>query len=185
MGVIFLDRDGVINHNVDGYVTSPAQWMPLPGSIAAMGRLNQAGYRLAIITNQAGIGKGIMTIKQLEDIHQHMLGILKTHHIRIEQIYYCPHAPDQECFCRKPSPGMLLKAAEDLKVPLKEVWMVGDAARDVRAARAAGARPALVLTGHGHETLNELKTSSESSRLGVYRNLLDFADACIDKRLIQ
>jgi len=152
MKFIILDRDGTINHDSDQYIKSPAEWKPVGGSMEAIARLTQAGYRLVVATNQSGIARGLFDMATLNAIHDAMHRAVAQAGGRIDAIFFCPHAADSDCDCRKPRPGMLLEIARRFNVPLEEVHMVGDAARDLQAAVAAGARPVLVLTGKGKKT---------------------------------
>ena len=139
---IILDRDGVLNERPSGagYVTRPEDFRWLPGSLEALRLLHQAGYRVIIATNQAGIGRGLMTEEDLEAVHAKMLRDVQAAGAHIEAIYYCPHGPDEECVCRKPKPGMLLQAQRDHLLDLSMTWFIGDDERDGQAAAAAGCR---------------------------------------------
>jgi len=152
MKLVILDRDGTINHDSDNYIKSPEEWKPLKGSIEAIARLTQAGYRVVVATNQSGIGRGLFDTAALNAIHDTMQRAVQQAGGRIDAIFFCPHAGDSDCECRKPKPGMLLEIGKRLNAPLAGVPMVGDALRDLQAAEAAGARPVLVLTGKGRGT---------------------------------
>jgi len=152
MKFVILDRDGTINHDSDQYIKSPAEWKPIKGSMEAIARLTQAGYRIVVATNQSGIARGLFDMATLNAIHDAMHRAAAQAGGRIDAIFFCPHAADSDCECRKPRPGMLLEIARRFNVPLDEVHMVGDAVRDLQAAAAAGARPVLVLTGKGRKT---------------------------------
>ena len=152
MKFVILDRDGTINHDSDQYIKSPEEWKPIKGSMEAIARLTQAGYRIVVATNQSGIARGLFDMATLNAIHDAMHRAAAQAGGRIDAIFFCPHAADSDCECRKPRPGMLLEIAHRFNVPLDEVYMVGDAVRDVQAAAAAGARPVLVLTGKGRKT---------------------------------
>ncbi|HEX7054183.1 MAG TPA: D-glycero-beta-D-manno-heptose 1,7-bisphosphate 7-phosphatase [Burkholderiales bacterium] len=155
MKLVILDRDGTINHDSDDYIKSPQEWRPIRGSLEAIARLTQAGYRVVVATNQSGIARGLFTAQTLFAIHDTLQRALGHMGGRIDAFFFCPHAPDSGCPCRKPQPGMLLEVARRFNVPLKDTYMVGDARRDLEAARAAGARPVLVLTGKGRKTRDE------------------------------
>ena len=152
MKLVILDRDGTINHDSDQYIKSPAEWKPIKGSLEAIARLSQNGWRVVVATNQSGIGRGLFEMATLNAIHDTMHRAV--HHAggRIDAIFFCPHAGDANCECRKPKPGMLLEIAKRMNVELDGVPMVGDSLRDLQAATAAGARPVLVLTGKGRKT---------------------------------
>ncbi|MCD6041166.1 MAG: histidinol-phosphate phosphatase family protein [Burkholderiales bacterium] len=152
MKLLILDRDGTINHDSDDYIKSPEEWRPLKGSLEAIARLTQADYRIVVATNQSGIARGLFDTRTLFAIHDTLLRALAPLGGRIDAFFFCPHAADSGCPCRKPQPGMLLEVGRRFNVPLDEVYMVGDAQRDLEAAAAAGARPVLVLTGKGEET---------------------------------
>jgi D-glycero-D-manno-heptose 1,7-bisphosphate phosphatase len=149
---VILDRDGTINHDSDQYIKSPEEWKPIKGSMEAIARLTQAGYRIVVATNQSGIARGLFDMTTLNAIHNAMHRAAAQAGGRIDAIFFCPHAADSDCECRKPRPGMLLEIARRFNVPLEEAYMVGDAVRDMQAAAAAGARPVLVLTGKGRKT---------------------------------
>jgi D-glycero-D-manno-heptose 1,7-bisphosphate phosphatase len=152
MKLVILDRDGTINHDSDRYIKSPAEWRPIKGSLEAIARLNQAGYRIAVATNQSGIARGLFDTTTLIAIHDMLQRTAAQVGGRIDAFFFCPHAADSACECRKPKPGMLLEIARRFNVSLADTYMVGDAQRDIEAASAAGARPVLVLTGKGNET---------------------------------
>jgi D-glycero-D-manno-heptose 1,7-bisphosphate phosphatase len=147
-----LDRDGVINFDSDQYIKSPAEWRPIPGSIEAIARLNQSGYRIAVATNQSGIGRGLFDMATLNAINDKMMEMVFRQGGRIDALFFCPHTASEECNCRKPKTGMLEEIAARFHTELKGVPAVGDALRDLQAAEAVGAQPILVLTGKGHET---------------------------------
>lgn len=152
MKLLMLDRDGVINHDSDQYIKSPAEWKPIKGSIEAIARLTQSGWRIVIATNQSGISRGLFDTSMLNSIHDAMHKAVTQAGGRIEAIFFCPHAADANCDCRKPKPGMLLEIQRRLNIPLMGVPFVGDSLKDLQAAVAAGARPILVLTGKGGKT---------------------------------
>jgi D-glycero-D-manno-heptose 1,7-bisphosphate phosphatase len=155
MKLVILDRDGTINHDSDHYIKSLDEWRPIKGSLEAIARLTQAGYRIVVATNQSGIARGLFSTRTLFDIHEAMQRAASQAGGRIDAFFFCPHAADAACPCRKPQPGMLLEVARRFNVALKDAYMVGDALRDVQAAAAAGARPVLVLTGKGKKTEQE------------------------------
>jgi D-glycero-D-manno-heptose 1,7-bisphosphate phosphatase len=153
--LVILDRDGTINHDSDDYIKSPAEWRPIKGSLEAIGRLTQAGYRVVVATNQSGIARGLFDTQTVFAIHDLLQRSASQVGGRIDAFFFCPHAADARCECRKPQPGMLLEVARRFNVALEETHMVGDARRDLEAAAAAGARPVLVLTGKGRKTREE------------------------------
>jgi len=152
--LIVLDRDGVINHDSDQFIKSPDEWRPIPGSLEAIARLNQAGYRVVVATNQSGVGRGLFGMTTLTEIHEKMFKALNLVGGRIDAVFYCPHAADSHCDCRKPKPGMLHQIGLRFGVSMDDVPAIGDGLRDLQAAQAAGARPILVLTGKGEKTLS-------------------------------
>ncbi len=142
MKLVILDRDGVINHDSDQYIKSPAEWKPIPGSLEAIARLTQGGYRVVVATNQSGIGRGLFDMATLNAIHDKMHRAVGLAGGRIDAIFFCPHAADADCDCRKPKPGLLLEIAAPLqRRALPSVPMVGDSLRDLQAAAAVGAQP--------------------------------------------
>jgi len=152
MKLVILDRDGTINQDSDKYIKSPAEWKPIPGSLEAIARFTQNGWRVAVATNQAGIARGLFDMSTLNAIHGEMHRAVGQAGGRIDAIFFCPHAADSNCECRKPKPGLLHEIASRFGVDLEDVPMIGDSLRDVEAAAAAGARPWLVLTGNGGKT---------------------------------
>ncbi|MDH2915587.1 MAG: D-glycero-beta-D-manno-heptose 1,7-bisphosphate 7-phosphatase [Gallionella sp.] len=152
MKLIILDRDGVINFDSDQFIKSPEEWKPIPGSLEAIARLNQAGYRVAVATNQSGIGRGLFDMPTLNAIHDKMHKSLAQVGGRIDAIFFCPHTNDANCECRKPKSGMIEEIATRFGVSLKGVPAVGDSLRDLEAAARLGAQPYLVLTGKGSKT---------------------------------
>jgi D-glycero-D-manno-heptose 1,7-bisphosphate phosphatase len=153
--LIILDRDGVINQDSDHFIKSVGEWKPIPGSLDAIARLTQAGYKIAVVTNQSGVGRGLFDMATLNAIHIKMCKAVQEAGGRIDAIFYCPHAADVNCTCRKPLPGMHREVAQRFGVSLKTVPVVGDALRDLEAAQAAGAQPVLVRTGKGEKTLKD------------------------------
>lgn len=152
---VILDRDGVINFDSVQFIKSPAEWKPIPGSLEAIARLNQAGYRVVVATNQSGIGRGLFDMDTLNAIHEKMHKALFAVGGRVDAIFYCPHSADSKCDCRKPKPGMFNRIAVCLNVDLQGAPAIGDSARDLQAGVAAGCQPMLVLTGKGAKTFDE------------------------------
>ena len=148
--LIVLDRDGVINQDRDDYVKSADEWVPIPGSLEAIARLSQAGWEVAIATNQSGIGRGLYDMAALNAMHNKMLGLLTPLGGRISGIFFCPHTPDDDCNCRKPRPGLFYDIAWRFgRQDLSGVPVVGDSNRDLEAGVFVGCIPYLVLTGKG------------------------------------
>ena len=152
MKLVILDRDGTINQDSDQYIKSPSEWKPIPGSLEAIARLTQGGWRCVVATNQSGLARGLFDMATLNAIHAEMHRAVAQAGGRIEAIFFCPHAAADNCGCRKPKPGMLFEIGSRLDVELKGVPMVGDSLRDLEAAAAVGARPWLVQTGKGKRT---------------------------------
>jgi len=146
--LVLIDRDGVINRDSTQYIRSVEEWQPLPGSLEAIAELTRAGFAVAVVTNQSGVGRGFLTEATLGAIHAAMRAAVEAAGGRIAGIFYCPHRPDEGCDCRKPRPGLLYRAADALGLAVAGAPFVGDKASDVEAARAAGARPILVGTAH-------------------------------------
>lgn len=161
----FLDRDGTINEE-RGYISRLEDFRLFPFVPDAIERLNAAGLRVVVVTNQAAIARGIVTTQFVEEIHRRLESDVAEKGARIDRIYYCPHHPDgvvpefsRECSCRKPATGMLLDAAVDLGVSLQGSYLVGDKVSDMEAAVRAGAYPVLVMTGHGERALRTMSDS--------------------------
>jgi len=152
MKLVILDRDGTINQDSDQYIKSPAEWKPIPGSLEAIARLTQGGWRVVVATNQSGLSRGLFDMSTLNSIHAEMHRAVGQAGGRIDAIFFCPHAADSNCECRKPKPGLLREVASRFGVELEGVPMIGDSLRDFAAAAAAGAQPWLVLTGNGRKT---------------------------------
>jgi D-glycero-D-manno-heptose 1,7-bisphosphate phosphatase len=152
MKMIILDRDGVINHDSPDFIKSPAEWIPIPGSLEAIARLNQAGYRVVVASNQSGIARELFDMSTLNAIHQKMHASAQQVGATIDAIFFCPHAAVDNCDCRKPKAGMFEEIAKRFKVGLKGVPTVGDSLRDLQAGFIVGCTPHLVLTGKGLKT---------------------------------
>ena len=178
MPFVILDRDGVINFETKNYVKSPDEWEAIPGSLEAIARLCRAGIRVVIATNQSGIGRGLFDIDALNRIHKKLIRQTLERGGKIDAIFFCPHAPDARCDCRKPKPGLLLDASNRLGEPLSGIPFVGDSMSDITAAKNAGARPILVKTGNGLSTYTELmrKKKRTFDVSDTFENLLDFVD---------
>jgi D-glycero-D-manno-heptose 1,7-bisphosphate phosphatase len=154
--LVILDRDGVVNEDSDDYIRSADDWRPIPGSIEAIARLSQAGFKVAIATNQSGIGRGYYDEYALAQMHELMHTVVEAAGGQIDALAYCPHTPDAGCACRKPLPGLLDQIADTLNLPLPGAWLVGDTAKDLETALSRQCRPILVLTGKGQRTLATL-----------------------------
>jgi D-glycero-D-manno-heptose 1,7-bisphosphate phosphatase len=181
MRLVILDRDGVINHDSESYIKSPAEWVPIPGSLEAIARLHDAGYKVIVATNQSGVGRGLLTLETLARIHERMIQAVREHGGEIDDIVFCPHTPEDACECRKPAPGMLKEVAQRLKTDLNGAYVVGDAERDVVAARQVMATPVLVRTGKGAQTLEQ---SAVLEGVAVFDDLASFVDALLSGELV-
>jgi len=176
MELVILDRDGVINQDSTRHIRSPEEWIPIPGSLDAIARLNRAGFRVVVATNQSGLARRLFDIETLIRIHetmQHQLAEIGGH---VDAIFVCPCHPKDNCDCFKPNPGMLLDISERLRISLDNVPYIGDKLIDVQAARAAGARPFLVKTGNGKKTLRSKQNLDD---VEVFEDLAKAADALI------
>lgn len=152
MKLIILDRDGVINQDREKPVSSPEEWLPIPGALEAIARLNQAGYRVVVATNQSGIARGLLDIMTLNSIHQKMHEAAQAVGAEIDAVFFCPHSLEEHCDCRKPQPGMLNAIAQRFEVSLKGIPLVGDSLRDLQAGFVVGCQPFLVASGKGTDT---------------------------------
>ena len=178
MKMIILSRDGVINHGSASLIKSVDEWTPIDGSLQAMGRLYQAGYTLVVATNQSGIARGLYDVQTLHAIHTKMGRMLEQYGGQVESIFFCPHGPDENCACRKPNDGLFRDIMARYQRNLDDVPAVGDALRDIQAARSAGAQPVLVKTGKGEETLHKADPK-ELQGVPVYNDLQELADAIL------
>ena len=184
--LIILDRDGVINHDSDEYIKSPAEWIPIEGSLEAIARLNKAGYVVAIASNQSGIARGFYSENTLQKMHDKMHGLLAKVGANVDTIVYCPHGPDDGCKCRKPQPGMLLKIVDKYQANLSKITFVGDTLSDAKAAKNAGVSFALVKTGKGEKTLRQLQEKAEIadtmlvSEDQIHDSVADFVNSFLD-----
>jgi D-glycero-D-manno-heptose 1,7-bisphosphate phosphatase len=151
MKLIILDRDGVINHDSAAYIKSPDEWLPIPGSLEAIVRLCQAGYKVAVATNQSGVGRGYYSLATLAQIHEKMSQMVMALGGKIDAVFFCPHTPEMDCDCRKPKPGLFYQAARYFQTDLQGVPAIGDSLRDIQAAQAVGCEAILVQTGNGSE----------------------------------
>ncbi len=153
MKFAILDRDGVINQDSKDFIKSPDEWLPIAGSLEAIARLSQAGWRIVVASNQSGLARGLFSMHTLNAIHSKMRQEIVQAGGHIDAIFLCPHGPDDGCLCRKPKPGMFTDIAQRYDISLNDVPAVGDSLRDLQAASAAGCTPWLVLTGNGQKTL--------------------------------
>ena len=178
-GLIILDRDGVINHDSEHFIKNADEWQPIPGSLQAIAALTEAGFTLAIASNQSGIARGLFDQDALDAMHAKMLGLINAAGGHIGRVVICPHGPDDDCACRKPRPGMLEQLAQHFDTSLEGVPVIGDALRDLEAAAAVGARPILVRSGKGRRT--EAALPERFAGVPVYDDLAAAARALIDE----
>ena len=171
MKLVILDRDGVINYDSPSYIKSPDEWKPIPRSLDAIARLTQADYRVVVATNQSGVGRGLIDMATLNAIHDKMHRAVGQAGGRIDAVFYCPHAMEANCGCRKPKPGLLEDIGRRFNTSLTDVPCIGDQLRDLQSAATVGAQPILVLTGKG------AKTQREGGLLPNTRVYADLADA--------
>lgn len=176
--VVILDRDGVINRDSPDFIKTPEEWAALPGSLEAIAKLTSAGFMIGIATNQSGVGRGLFTIDALWSIHQKMLAEIYAVGGFVTRIFFCLHAPEDRCDCRKPKPGLLYQAAELFACGFDNMTVIGDSERDLEAAQAVGARPVLVRTGNGRAT--EQAVGDEG--IAVYDDLGAAVDALLAER---
>lgn len=171
--IVLVDRDGVLNRNLEGYVRSPEDLHVLPNAPRAVARLNEAGFRVVVVTNQAGVGKGLIPPATLELIHAKLQGELAREGGHVHRFYACLHRADEGCRCRKPKPGLIERARAELGFDPGVTWMVGDSRHDVAAARAGGVRPALVRSGIDH-------TGDDVDGVPSFADLSAFVDFLLD-----
>lgn len=169
---IFLDRDGVINEEIE-YLHEPEKFKMLPNVIEGIKRLQNRGFKIVVVTNQAGIGLGYFTKEDFYKTNKKMLQIMGENSIIISKVYFCPHSIEDNCDCRKPKPGMILRAEKDMNIDLNNSWMIGDKADDILAGNAAGVKTILVGTGHGSQELKRCKPTIFAKDLfDVYEKIL-------------
>jgi D-glycero-D-manno-heptose 1,7-bisphosphate phosphatase len=173
MALIILDRDGVINEDSDDYIKSPAEWHPIEGSLQAIASLSKNGYQVVVATNQSGIGRRLFTIEDLNAIHMKMNMHLAQYGGVIDAIFFCPHLPREDCYCRKPKPGLYNDISERLRMSLNKVYCVGDKMTDVKAIQSAGGKPVLVRTGKGQ---SEIDQGLVPEGIPIYDNLASFVN---------
>ncbi|MEM8816668.1 MAG: D-glycero-beta-D-manno-heptose 1,7-bisphosphate 7-phosphatase [Pseudomonadota bacterium] len=161
--LVILDRDGVINRDSSNYVRSADEWIPLPGSLEAIAKLNAAGYTVGVASNQSGLARGYFDRRALRTMHRKLRRLLAAKGGRIARIEVCPHGPDDGCRCRKPKPGLIERFLKRYAVDPASVLVIGDSLRDLEAAHAAGTKPVLVRTGNGRRTETELAGPLQST----------------------
>jgi D-glycero-D-manno-heptose 1,7-bisphosphate phosphatase len=172
MKLIILDRDGVINEDSDAFIKTPDEWLPVPGSLEAIARLNRAGYIVTVATNQSGLSRGYFDLKTLSAIHRKMESMLFELGGRVDAVFYCPHGPKDDCECRKPKPGLLNDIGHRFQIRMNKVKFIGDKIDDIKAAKAANSEPILVRTGKGRKT-EQLLEENGFLNVPVYENLFE------------
>lgn len=185
MKLVILDRDGTINEDSAEFIKSEAEWKPLPGALEAIAKLNHAGWHVVVASNQSGLGRGLFDVAALNVMHAKMHKLLALAGGRIEAVFYCPHAPDQTCRCRKPLPGLFEQIGERYGVSLKGVPTVGDSARDLVAGAVVGCEPHLVLTGKGEALRGQPLPDQFPAGTRVHENLLAFADYLVARDTVR
>jgi len=176
---IILDRDGVINCDSDSYIKNADEWNPIPGSIEAIAKLCTAGFSIAVATNQSGIGRGLFSIRDLEEMHKKMDMLVEKRGGMISGVFYCPHSPDDHCNCRKPKTGMLDEIEKQFGIKLEGVPFVGDSERDLQAATSKGCDPVLVRTGKGAKTHQAILHNDQYLNIPVYDDLASYVKALL------
>ena len=152
--LVILDRDGVVNYDSSAFIKSVDEWIPIPGSLEAIGALKVAGWTVALATNQSGLARGLIDMCMLDAIHQAMQAAVARYQGSIDLIVFCPHGPEDGCDCRKPRTGLYRQISTHFGISLRNIPVIGDSARDLYAASAVGAQPILVKTGNGQRTMS-------------------------------
>ena len=178
--LIVLDRDGVINEDSDEYIKSPEEYIPVPGSLEAIAQLNKAGYTVVVASNQSGLARGYFSEQTLREMHDKLNRLLSEKGGKIDKIYFCPHAPDDNCDCRKPKPGLLQQILKDYPVNPGEVILIGDSLKDLQVARAVNMIPVLVRTGKGLKTeanlQKDIQVAEQFADVKIFDNLQQAVD---------
>ena len=181
MKLVILDRDGTINNDSVDFVKSPDEWIPLPGALEAIARLNHAGWHVVIASNQSGLGRGLFDVGSLNAMHAKMHKMLAALGGRIDAVFYCPHSAEESCNCRKPLPGLFEQIGARFGVPLKGVPTAGDSARDLQAGAAAGCEPHLVLTGKSEQFRAGGQPDGLPPGTVLHQDLSAFVDAILKR----
>jgi D-glycero-D-manno-heptose 1,7-bisphosphate phosphatase len=177
--LIVIDRDGTLNQDPEDFIRSPDDWVPLPGALEAVARLNHGGWRVVVASNQSGLGRGLFDVATLNAVHARMHKMLAGVGARVEAVFFCPHAPEDDCDCRKPAPGLFLQIAQRMGVPPAQILAVGDSVRDAHAALAAGCQQHLVLTGQSAMHRDGTLPPGLPEGVAVHLDLSAFADAVL------
>jgi D-glycero-D-manno-heptose 1,7-bisphosphate phosphatase len=181
MKLVILDRDGTINEDSADFIKSAAEWKPLPGALEAIARLTHAGWHVVVASNQSGLGRGLFDVAALNAMHSKLHKLLAAVGGRVDAIFYCPHAPDQACHCRKPASGLFAQIGERYGIDLKGVPTVGDSARDLVAGAALGCEPHLVLTGKGAALRGQPLPDTFPADTEVHDDLLACVEALLSR----
>jgi D-glycero-D-manno-heptose 1,7-bisphosphate phosphatase len=180
--LVILDRDGTINQDSDDFIKSPEEWIPLPGALEAIARLNHAGWQVVVASNQSGLGRGLFDMATLNAMHAKMNKHLSAVGGRIDALFFCPHGPEDKCPCRKPLPGLFEQIAERLGMDLKGTHVVGDSLRDLQAGVAVGCTPHLVHTGKGAAFQGQPLPTTFPSHILTHTDLAGFVDWLLDEK---
>jgi len=183
--LVILDRDGTINEASDEFVKSPDEWRPLPGALEAIARLNHAGFQVVVVSNQAGLGRGLLDMVQINAMHAKMHKMLAAVGGRVEAIFLCPHTPEEACTCRMPAPGLFEQIAERWGVSLAGVPVLGDQLCDLQAGRSAGCEPHLVLTGLGTRWRDQPLSAGFPDNTRIHVDLPAFVDEFLSQQAAQ
>jgi D-glycero-D-manno-heptose 1,7-bisphosphate phosphatase len=169
--LIILDRDGVINQDSDDYVKSADEWLAIDGSVEAIADLSRAGYRIAVATNQSGLARKLFDLDDLEAMHDKLSDLVEAQQGHIEGIFYCPHHPDEHCYCRKPGTGLITAIETELECSAVDAFFIGDSLKDLQAAKAKSCQPILVRTGKGQKTETQIAGKAEWADVLIFDNL--------------
>ena len=180
--LVILDRDGTINQDSDDYIKLPEEWIPLPGALEAIARLNHAGWQVVVASNQSGLGRGLFDMATLNAMHAKMNKHLSAVGGRIDAVFFCPHGPEDKCQCRKPLPGLFEQIGERLGMDLKGTHVVGDSLRDLLAGVAVGCTPHLVHTGKGAAFQGQPLPTTFPSHTQTHADLAGFVDWLLDEK---
>ena len=179
--LVILDRDGTINQDSDDYIKSPEEWIPLPGALEAIARLNHAGWHVVVASNQSGLGRGLFDMATFNAMHAKMNKLLSGVGGRIDAVFFCPHGPEDQCHCRKPLPGLFEQIGERLGVDLHGTHVVGDSLRDLQAGVQVGCEPHLVYTGKGAAFRDQPLPDAFPSHTRTHADLAGFVDWLLDE----
>ncbi|MDA8453489.1 D-glycero-beta-D-manno-heptose 1,7-bisphosphate 7-phosphatase [Acidovorax sp. GBBC 3334] len=174
MKLAILDRDGTLNATGEGFISTPDEWVPMPGALEAVARLNHAGWHVAVATNQPGLGRGLFDVLALNAVHARMHRLLAAVGGRIDAVFYCPHAPDEGCACRKPAPGLLEQIRDRYGMEGEDILVVGNCAEHLQAGAAIGAQ--LHAVGPAQEGVPAAAAAAWPPGLQRHASLADFAD---------